>query len=75
MDVLNGEDPILIISLRSILDCLLLYNFDDNTDFGSDPTKNMDKNAITNIVANLAIKSRGTLQCTALEGLAKLLLH
>lgn len=31
---LDSEDPSLIVALRSVLDCLLLYNFDDTVDFG-----------------------------------------
>jgi hypothetical protein len=73
-DKLNSDDPTLIVSLRCVLDCLLIYNFDEATEFCTEDNV-IDKASVVAIISNLAIKSKGTLQCTALEGLAKLLLH
>lgn len=57
---LNSDDPTLIVSLRCVLDCLLVYDFADNTEFGMGDTT-IDKAGLIAMISSLALKSRGTL--------------
>lgn len=57
---LNSDDPTLIIAIRCVLDCMLLYNFNEFDEFGSGENV-YEKHDIVNIVANIAMKGRGTL--------------